>query len=117
MRRGHFKAIFFIGAALFVVVAAERALSPNAPVTGKAPLYQAFGYGQVEGETRDFDALDAYWNDRLTYPTGHYNPAWLRTAAAQDARISAGCPWTRTAARAPSRAAAPGPPWARSPNG
>ena len=32
--------------------------------------------------------MDAYWNDRLTYPTGHFNPAWLRAAKRQDARIA-----------------------------
>ena len=42
--------------------------------------------------------MDAYWNDRLTYPTGHFNPAWLRAAARQDARI---------ASRRPSSAATP----------
>ena len=26
--------------------------------------------------------MDTYWNDRLTYPTGHFNPAWLRRRAA-----------------------------------
>src|SRR5881409_2200887 len=35
-----------------------------------------------------FAAMDSYWNDRLTYPTGRFNPAWLRRAARQDARIS-----------------------------
>ncbi len=50
------------------------------------------GVGGVEAEGEEFDARDAYWNDRVTYPTGHYNPAWLRTAARQDARISRGVP-------------------------
>src|SRR5262245_36772554 len=42
---------------------------------------------QPGGEGEEFALMDAYWNDRLTYPTGHFNPAWLRRAARQDARI------------------------------
>jgi hypothetical protein len=32
--------------------------------------------------------MDTYWNDRLTYPTGHFNPAWLRAANRQDSHIA-----------------------------
>ncbi|HMA36326.1 MAG TPA: S-layer homology domain-containing protein [Chloroflexia bacterium] len=37
-------------------------------------------------------AAAAYWRDRYTYPTGRYDPAWLRAAAAQDRRVGAGVP-------------------------
>ncbi len=40
------------------------------------------------GEGEQFGAMDTYWNDRLTYPTGHFNPAWLRAAKTQDTRIA-----------------------------
>ncbi|HEV8122536.1 MAG TPA: hypothetical protein VGQ67_16200, partial [Candidatus Polarisedimenticolia bacterium] len=30
---------------------------------------------------------ESYWNDRRTYPTGRFNPEWVRQAAAQDAKI------------------------------
>src|SRR6188508_2541512 len=43
--------------------------------------------GEV-GKGEQFAAMDTYWNDRLTYPTGHFNPAWLRAAKRQDARIA-----------------------------
>ena len=46
--------------------------------------------GGERGE--QFAAMDAYWNDRLTYPTGRFNPAWLRNAARQDARIASRVP-------------------------
>jgi hypothetical protein len=36
--------------------------------------------------------LEQYWHDRLTFPTGHLNPAWVRAAAAQHARMTAGVP-------------------------
>ena len=40
----------------------------------------------------ELDPLDAYWNQRLTYPTGNYNPAWQRAAVAQDKRVKRGTP-------------------------
>jgi hypothetical protein len=36
--------------------------------------------------------LEQYWQDRLTYPTGRFDPAWLRAAAAQHARMTIGVP-------------------------
>src|SRR4029077_17385925 len=36
--------------------------------------------------------LEQYWRDRLTYPTGRFNPAWVRAAAAQHARMQRGLP-------------------------
>src|SRR3954470_15669713 len=52
----------------------------------------------VQGGTEELGAADSYWNTRLTYPTGHYNPAWLRIAARQAARLPdrapAGASWT-----------------------
>ena len=32
------------------------------------------------------------WQDRLTFPTGRFDPAWLRAAAAQHARMAIGVP-------------------------
>ena len=34
-------------------------------------------------EARNLNQLEQFWNDRLTYPTGKFNPAWVRAAAAQ----------------------------------
>src|SRR4051812_44016387 len=36
-----------------------------------------------ENEASSLGRLEQFWNDRLTYPTGHFNPAWLRSAADQ----------------------------------
>src|SRR3984893_8588227 len=44
------------------------------------------------GKADDFDRMEAEWNIRLTYPTGIFNPAWLRLAAAKDALIPRGIP-------------------------
>ena len=52
------------------------------PVPGQRP----------EAEAEDLGRLEQYWNDRLTYPTGRFNPKWLRAAAAQHARLARGVP-------------------------
>ena len=46
-------------------------------------------YTAIPGEegAENLDAFEAYWNDRVTYPTGRFNPGWVRKAAAQDAKI------------------------------
>ncbi|HEY3838104.1 MAG TPA: sialidase family protein, partial [Bryobacteraceae bacterium] len=48
--------------------------------------------GQSGKESEDLAKLERFWNDRLTYPTGRFNPAWLRNAAAQHARMPSGVP-------------------------
>ena len=52
------------------------------PVPGSSP----------EAEAADLGRLEQFWNDRLTYPTGRFDPAWLRAAAAQHSRMSRGIP-------------------------
>src|SRR5689334_16243048 len=64
-----------------------RGLQHTMPVVGGDP---GEGLGQ----------LDTYWSDRLTYPTGNFNPAWLRHAAAQADRIPSGIPAGRQIASA-----------------
>src|SRR5262245_9497994 len=43
-------------------------------------------------EAADLGRLEQFWNDRLTYPTGRFDPKWLRVAAAQHARLPIGVP-------------------------
>src|SRR5437773_9712266 len=43
-------------------------------------------------ETSDLGRLEQYWSDRLTYPTGNFDPTWVRQAADQDALISRSVP-------------------------
>ena len=45
------------------------------------------------GEPDDLDRLETEWNNRLTYPTGLFDPAWVRLAAAADARITRAVPF------------------------
>ncbi len=44
------------------------------------------------GEADDLNRLELEWANRLTYPTGRFDPAWVRSAAEQDARIVRGIP-------------------------
>lgn len=50
-----------------------------------------FGEDPAE-ESEALERLEQFWNDRVTYPTGKFNPKWLRAAAVQNARISRGIP-------------------------
>ena len=69
------------------VIPALRAMDPEKlermlPVPG--------GEGKEEGQA--LAALEMYWNDRLTYPTGQFDPAWLRDAVEQDRVVPRGIP-------------------------
>ena len=55
---------------------------PYMPAPGQKP----------ETEAADLGRLEQFWNDRLTYPTGRFDPKWLRVAAAQHARLPLGVP-------------------------
>lgn len=44
------------------------------------------------GEADDLNRLEAEWHDRLTYPTGLFDPTWLRIAAVQDALLQRSIP-------------------------
>ncbi|TML14283.1 MAG: hypothetical protein E6G31_05770 [Actinobacteria bacterium] len=77
-------ALIAIGvAAVVLAVPGHHSTKATAPSSAAAYMPEP---GNGEGE--QFGAMDTYWNDRLTYPTGHFNPAWLRAAKAQDARIA-----------------------------
>src|ERR1051325_2871738 len=54
----------------------------SSPAKNAATAKAKFAPGEEE-----LGASDAFWNQRLTYPTGRYNPAWLRAAAQQAARL------------------------------
>jgi hypothetical protein len=45
------------------------------------------------GAPDDLDRMEAEWNNRLTYPTGRFDPAWVRLAALADARIARSIPF------------------------
>ncbi len=43
-------------------------------------------------EARNLNQLEQFWNDRLTYPTGRFDPAWVRAAASQHFNMSVSTP-------------------------
>jgi hypothetical protein len=53
------------------------------PVPGRDAREEASGLARLE----------QYWNDRLTFPTGRFNPAWVRAAAREHARMPRGVPF------------------------
>src|SRR6266478_2878554 len=71
----------FLGLALAI-----PALRPAAELpTGHMPLPGA--------EPReDLARLKQYWHNRLTYPTGRFDPVWVREAAVQHASMPVGVP-------------------------
>jgi hypothetical protein len=44
------------------------------------------------GAADDLDRMEIDWHNRLTCPTGRFDPAWVRQAAAQDVRIARSIP-------------------------
>lgn len=50
-------------------------------------------YMPVRGERgEELNRYEEEWNNRITYPTGAFDPAWLRQAAVQDSAIERGIP-------------------------
>src|ERR1017187_9965214 len=77
---------------------------PNRLASAKRPARDMPTFGEdPENEAIDLGRLEQYWSDRLTYPTGNFNPAWVRQAAAQHERIPRGIPagnFTKLSAKA-----------------
>ncbi len=40
------------------------------------------------GRVDDLERMQMEWHNRVTYPTGHFNPEWIRNAAAQDFQMA-----------------------------
>jgi len=55
---------------------------PYMPVPGNSSQEEALGLSRLE----------QFWHDRLTFPTGRFDPAWVRAAAAQHAQMISGVP-------------------------
>jgi hypothetical protein len=78
----------FTGVALAIFAGRDFAVRPASepdrymPVPGSKPETEAAGLARLE----------QYWHDRLTFPTGRFDPAWVRAAADQHARMATGVP-------------------------
>jgi hypothetical protein len=51
-----------------------------------------FSSGAIETDGAHLLDLERYWEDRLTFPTGKFNPGWVRKASEQDKKIARGTP-------------------------
>jgi hypothetical protein len=51
-----------------------------------------FTLGHAPTDAERLISEEEFWYHRLTYPTGHYSPAWVRRAAEQDRAIRRGVP-------------------------
>src|SRR5204862_3624789 len=76
------------GVALAIFAAREAALRPASEPERYMPVPGA----SSREEARGLEKLEQYWHDRLTFPTGRFDPAWVRAAAAQHARMTSGVP-------------------------
>ena len=66
---------------------------PAAAKAGSSPRYMPVPGANTREEATGLEQLEQYWNDRLTFPTGRFNPAWVRAAARQHARMPSGVPF------------------------
>src|SRR5881392_794873 len=89
----------FLGVALAIFASfpvrgslGEGGSRPGATNAERPAPYMPVPSGRVETEGADLGRLEQFWNDRLTYPTGRFDPAWVRAAAIQHARMAVGVP-------------------------
>src|SRR3954449_5800867 len=80
--------IGFTGVALAIFAARDVAVRP-AP---EPERYMPVPGGKGQSEAVGLERLEQYWHDRLTFPTGRFDPAWVRAAASQHARMTSGIP-------------------------
>ena len=78
----------FTGVAL-AIFAGKDAAVPRAP---EPERYKPVPGAKGQSESAALEQLEQYWHDRLTYPTGRFDPAWVRAAVAQHERMATGVP-------------------------
>src|SRR5947209_10678135 len=87
-----------VALALFAaaICLAKFSLTPT-PATKSAPerneLDRSGRYMPVlGGGADDLNRMEEEWNNRLTYPTGLFDPTWVRSAAVQDSAMRRAIP-------------------------
>src|SRR6185295_13582753 len=80
----------FVGAALAIssFTVMHEPKSAAKPASPQRPRYMPVPGGEAD----DLDRMEIEWHNRLTYPTGKFNPAWIRAAALQDLNIARSIP-------------------------
>ena len=82
------------------VVLPEASENANYHATAKGAISNksaetTFTEGEIETDGARLLQFEEYWNQRLTYPTGKFNPGWVRKAAEQDKKVPRGTPHGR----------------------
>src|SRR3982751_1607290 len=80
--------IGFTGVALAIFAGRDVAVRPASEPERYVPVPAAQGQSEAAG----LEQLEQYWHDRLTFPTGRFDPAWVRAAVAQHDRMAIGVP-------------------------
>ena len=78
----------FTAVALAIFAGRDGAVRPASEPERYMPVPGAKG----QSESAALEQLEQYWHDRLTYPTGRFDPAWVRAAVAQHDRMTTGVP-------------------------
>ena len=83
-----------------------RRLEPHRPAPTVAPPGALYAPGGSTGEAGEVSIakVEAFWQSRLTYPTGRLDPAWLASAAQQAKAHPGGDPARDVSARPPGSA-------------
>jgi hypothetical protein len=68
--------------AFFSFAGVPRSLLPAAQMDDR-PRFMPVPGGRVD----DLERMQMEWHNRVTYPTGLFNPEWIRRAAAQDSQV------------------------------
>src|SRR6266513_572684 len=76
------------GIALAIFAGKDAAVPRASDPERYMPVPGAKGQSEAAG----LQQLEQYWHDRLTYPTGRFDPAWVRAAVAQHERMAVGVP-------------------------
>ena len=78
----------FTGVALAIFAGKDAAV----PRASEPERYMPVPGAKGQSESAALEQLEQYWHDRLTYPTGRFDPAWVRAAVAQHERMATGVP-------------------------
>ena len=62
------------------------------PRASEPERYMPVPGAKGQSESAALEQLEQYWHDRLTFPTGRFDPAWVRAAVAQHDRMTTGVP-------------------------
>src|SRR6266850_5260041 len=97
-QRGFLQIRALLALALFgsAIVLAKLSFAPSGATNGERERGMVDGLGRYMpipgGTADDLNRMEEEWNNRLTYPTGIFNPAWVRLAAVQDSAITTAIP-------------------------